>query len=600
MFPVSLDLERRPCLVVGGGPVALRKVLSLLDERATVTVISPEVVPELDALARDRRIALERRPYEPGEASDGYVLVFAATNHREVNRRVFLDATASRVFANVADDPELCSFHLPARVRRGALEVAIASGGGAPFLVRRLRQILDRKLGPEWTEWARAAVQLRNLVRGKGITGAAQELCFDRFVDATLDRDRLAVRVPSAQELEGLTSTPAGTTARSSGGRAAQPGSDRGRGFVSLVGAGPGDPGLLTLRGRERLLAADAVVYDRLAAGALPTDLPANVELHGVGKEAGHHPVPQEEINALLVRLAREGKRVVRLKGGDPYVFGRGGEEAECLAAAGVGFEVVPGVTSGIAAAALAGIPVTHRREAVQVTLLTAHECAKSDGTQVRWDLLAQDPNATLVGYMGASALPGAVARLLAAGMSPGTPAAMVEQGTTSAQRSVISTLASLPDAVKRAGLKAPALFVIGPTVRHADTLNWSIRRPLAGERLAVPTEAVELRTALEEAGAEIVPVSWPVTSAARIVLGARPLTGCIVRSAAEVEAFDEERSACGWDSPWTAWCLRNDATERARQRGWTRIEVVDGTDERACAADVIAALVTARDRRAL
>jgi uroporphyrinogen III methyltransferase/synthase len=369
---------------------------------------------------------------------------------------------------------------------------------------------------------------------------------------------------------------------------------------VSLVGAGPGDPGLLTLRGRERLLAADAVVYDRLAAGALPTDLPANVELHGVGKEAGHHPVPQEEINALLVRLAREGKRVVRLKGGDPYVFGRGGEEAECLAAAGVGFEVVPGVTSGIAAAALAGIPVTHRREAVQVTLLTAHECAKSDGTQVRWDLLAQDPNATLVGYMGASALPGAVARLLAAGMSPGTPAAMVEQGTTSAQRSVISTLASLPDAVKRAGLKAPALFVIGPTVRHADTLNWSIRRPLAGERLAVPTEAVELRTALEEAGAEIVPVSWPVTSAARIVLGARPLTGCIVRSAAEVEAFDEERSACGWDSPWTAWCLRNDATERARQRGWTRIEVVDGTDERACAADVIAALVTARDRRAL
>jgi len=164
---------------------------------------------------------------------------------------------------------------------------------------------------------------------------------------------------------------------------------------------------LLTLRGYRRLMAADAVVYDRLAAPALPCDLPGSVELHCVGKTAGRHPVPQEEINAMLIRLAREGKRVVRLKGGDSYVFGRGGEEAEVLAAAGVPFEVVPGVTSGIAAPAWAGIPVTHRREAVRVTLLTAHECAKSGGPQVRWDLLAQDEASTIVGYMGVTALPG-------------------------------------------------------------------------------------------------------------------------------------------------------------------------------------------------
>jgi uroporphyrin-III C-methyltransferase/precorrin-2 dehydrogenase/sirohydrochlorin ferrochelatase len=599
MFPVSLDLTERQCLVVGGGPVALRKVLSLLDERAAVTVVSPETVPELDRLAAEGRVTIERRPYDTGEASRGYVLVFAATNRREVNRRVFEDACASNVFANVADDPELCSFHLPARVRRGPLELAMGSGGGAPFLVRRLRQLLDRKLGPQWAEWAEAAVRFRTAVRAKGLGPAAQERCFDRFVAETLDCDRLDVRVPTTEELSGWTAVSA---ARGGPQRQAPVARirDPEEGFVSLVGAGPGCPGLLTVRGRERVLAADAVVYDRLAAGALPTELPAHVELHGVGKESGHHPVPQEEINALLVRLAREGKRVVRFKGGDPYVFGRGGEEAEALAAAGVAFEEVPGVTSGIAATALAGIPVTHRREAVQVTLLTAHECAKSEGTQVRWDLLAQEPNATLVGYMGVSALAGVVERLTAAGMSAGTPAAMVEQGGTSAQRSVVATLGALPQAVARAGLKAPALFVIGPTVRHADKLNWSVRRPLAGERLAVPTEAVELRVVLEQAGAEIVAVPWPVTPAARVVLGVRPLTGCIVRSAAEVEALDEERSGSGWQAPWTAWCLGREAVRHAERCGWPRVTLVEAPEGGSVAAHVLAAVSAARQRCAL
>jgi uroporphyrinogen III methyltransferase/synthase len=187
---------------------------------------------------------------------------------------------------------------------------------------------------------------------------------------------------------------------------------------------------------------------------------------------------------------------------------------------------------------------------------------------------------------------------LLAAGMSPGTPAAMVEQGTTSAQRSVVSTLAALPAAVATAGLKAPALFVIGPTVRHAERLNWSVRRPLAGERLAVPTEAIELRAALEEAGAEIVAVPLPVTPAARIVLGARPLTGCVVRSAAEVEAFDEERSASGWEALSTAWCLGREAARRAHARGWPRVEIVESSGSGAAA--LVAAVASVRCERAL
>jgi len=593
MFPVSLDLQNRPCLVVGAGAVALRKVVSLLEEQAVVTVVAPRAVADLEAFAAAGRIALDRRPYRAGEAGHGFVLVFAATDHREVNRQVFEDAVSAGVFVNVADDPELCTFQLPARVRRGTLELAIASGGGAPFLVRRLRQVFETRLGPEWAEWISAAVQFRTAVRARKLPPPAQELCFDRFVAETLDRDRLSVRVPTEQEQEAWLDATASGPRRRDASLAERRPVHTVTGSVALVGGGPGSAGLLTLRGRDRLLAADAVVYDRLAAGALPTDLPARVELHAVGKESGRHPVPQEEINALLVRLAREGKRVVRLKGGDPYVFGRGGEEAEALVAAGIPFEVVPGVTSGIAATALVGIPVTHCREAVQVTLLTAHECAKADGPQVRWDLLAQEPNATLVGYMGVSALGGVVDRLLAAGMSPGTPAAMIEQGTTSAQRSVVATLEGLPRAVADAGLHAPALFVIGPTVRHADTLNWTGRRPLAGERLAVPTEAFELRAALEEAGAEIVSVPLPLTPAARIVLGARPLTGCIVRSAAEVECFDEERGASGWDTAWTAWCFGSDPARRASARGWPRVEVV------ASVADLLAALADRRLARA-
>jgi uroporphyrin-III C-methyltransferase / precorrin-2 dehydrogenase / sirohydrochlorin ferrochelatase len=578
MFPVSLDLQGRRCLVVGAGAIALRKVLSLLDAGARVTVVAPDAVEELSALATQGRLLLERRPYEPGEAGFGYAIVFAATDQREVNRRVSDDAATAGVFVNVADDPELCSFHLPARVRRGVLEVTVASGGGAPFLARGLRQLFEERLGPEWAEWAEAACSFRADVRARGWSGPEQAACFERFLSETLDRARIAVRVPSRPELqEWLDGTAAPEAVEPRAGTQPPPPKT---GFVSLVGAGPGCAGLLTLRGRERLQSADAVVYDRLAAGAMPTDLPAGVELHGVGKEAGHHPVPQEQINELIVRLALEGKRVVRFKGGDPYVFGRGGEEAEALVEAGVPFEVVPGVTAGIAATAFAGIPVTHRRDAVQVTLLTAHECAKEEGPQLRWDLIAQQTDSTLVGYMGVSALRGVVERLLAAGMDPNTPAAMVEQGTTSEQRSVFATLEALPPAVSDAGLRPPAVFVIGPSIRHAERLNWTSRRPLAGERLAVPADASNLTVELESAGAEVVPVPLPITPAARVVLNARPITGCFVRSPADVEAFDEESSGPGWDRGWTGWCLCSGAAERAIERGWRRVESLEGVAE--------------------
>ncbi len=575
-----LIIRGRRCLVVGGGGVALRKVQGLVEEGAEVTVVAPVVVNHLEAMAERQAIRLERRAYVKGEAA-GYALVFAATDDPAVNQLVFADAERAGGWANVADDPEAAAFHLPARVRRGPLQIAIGSAGEAPFVVHRLRRLFERRLGDEWGEWLESAARFRAAVRALGLPRPEREARYDRFFDATVDPGALTARVPSAEEeacwLEGCDDA---EPDRAPDHRAPLRAAGTTTGLVSLVGAGPGCPGLLTVRALERLRRADVVVYDRLAAAALPCDLPPHVILHPVGKTAGNHPVPQEEINALLVRLAREGRRVVRLKGGDPYVFGRGGEEAEVLVSEGVPYEVVPGVTSGIAAPAWAGIPVTHRRESVRLTLLTAHEAIKGDGPQVRWDLLAQDAHATLVGYMGVTALPQVVERLLAAGMDAATPAALVEQGTTSAQRSVVSTLAGLPAAVCDAGLKPPALFVIGPTVAHAQRLDCVARRPLAGHRIVVPTSADGLALALEDAGADVVHVPLPTSPAARIVMDALPLTGCLVRSPAEVDWLDDERGGAGWSDAAISWCLGPEAAQRARRRGWRRVvELAEGVE---------------------
>jgi uroporphyrin-III C-methyltransferase/precorrin-2 dehydrogenase/sirohydrochlorin ferrochelatase len=577
MFPIMLRLEGRRCLVVGGGGVALRKAQALVAERADVTVVAPEVVEPFEQLADRGHLTIERRSYRPGEAA-GYALAFAATNRREVNRGVYEDADAAGVWANSADEPEICSFHLPARVQRGSFQLAIASGGEAPFAVRRIRQLLERRFGPEWDEWLAAAARFRSRVRELGLEHPAEEDRFDQFFDATVDRERLTARVPSESEERAWTTQPeVRSPIVENGRRPATMVQDRTEpGRVSLVGSGPGCAGLLTVRGWQRLMAADAVVYDRLASSVIPCDLPSRTELHCVGKTAGRHPVPQEQINEQLIRLARQGKRVVRLKGGDPYVFGRGGEELEALQAAGIPFDVVPGVTSGIAAPGWAGIPVTYRGEAVQVTLLTAHECVKENGPQVRWDLLAQDPNSTLVGYMGVTTLPGVVKALLDAGMDPETPAAMVERGTTASQRSVVSTLQDLPGAVLRDGLRAPALFVIGPTVRHADRLDWFHAQPLSGERLVVSAAAPSLAQALEAAGAEVVAAPLPMTPATHVVIGSAPLTGCVVRTRAEVEWFDDQREEGGWETNPVAWCLSSDAADRARELGWRRVEQID------------------------
>jgi uroporphyrin-III C-methyltransferase/precorrin-2 dehydrogenase/sirohydrochlorin ferrochelatase len=572
MYPIMLDVRGRSCVVVGGGAVALRKVYGLLEEGAAISVIAPSVVDALSDLAAAGRIRVACRPFEVGDV-DGALLVFAATDDESVNRRVAAAGRAVGALVNVADDSDVSNIHLPARGVRGDLQLTVGSGGEAPFVVRRLRQRLERLFGESWGEWLTAAARFRSAVRQLDCDREQEEALFNRFFAETVDEASLEARVPSPEEERSWLGS---ETADHRAPLAPAVRSDEPLcepvpvgGFVSLVGSGPGCPGLLTVRGRQRLLNADAVVYDRLALPAMPCEIGDHVELHPVGKTAGHHPMPQSEINSLLVRLAREGRRVVRLKGGDPYVFGRGGEEAEELAAEGIPFEVVPGVTSGVAASAFAGVPVTHRREAVKVTLLTAHEAVKTGGPQVRWDLLAQDPNGTIVGYMGVTALPDVVHQLLAYGMDPQTPAALIQQGTTSAQRSVVSTVAELPAAVEASGLGPPALFVIGRTVARAGHLDWWVRRPLSGHRMVVAASAVELVGLLEFAGAEVLAVPFPVTRAARAVMGVLPITACVARTVAEVEALDDERSNPGWMDSTVCWCVGEDTAAHARALGF-------------------------------
>jgi uroporphyrinogen III methyltransferase/synthase len=345
-------------------------------------------------------------------------------------------------------------------------------------------------------------------------------------------------------------------------------------GVVHLVGAGPGDPGLLTLRGGELLVTCDAIVYDALANPALlalasvhERDVP--VELYDVGKRGGvSDSARQDEINALLVRLATEGKRVVRLKGGDPFVFGRGSEEAQALAEAGARFEIVPGVTAGIAAATYAGIPVTHRGLATSVTFVTGHEDPTKDATTVDWSALAR-AGGTIVLYMGVKTLPRTAAALIAGGMSADTPAAAIEWGTYPRQRTIIATLATLSDAMRRDDFSAPVITIIGPVVSLRDEIAWFDRRPLFGKRIVVTrarSQAASLSERLSAAGADV--IEMPATRIERAEPG--PL-----------------RDALGRISEY-GWAIFT--SQNAVQIFWDALRA-DARDARALAAVKIAAI---------
>ena len=451
-FPIFLRLAGEPVLVVGGGAVAERKIDLLLRTSAQVRVIAPELVPGLAERAAAGEITHVATEFSP-EHLDGVRLAIAATDKHAINAWVARQAERRNIPVNVVDDRELSRFIVPAIVDRSPVVVAVASSGDAPVLTRRLRERLESFLPQRLGVLAKLAGKLRPTIKERIESPARRRKFWEDFFDGSLAADVLAGRSVDAEEIA--------STLRTGGQQS---------GEVALVGAGPGDPGLLTLRALRALQNADVILYDRLVSAEVLDLARRDAERINVGKSAGAAQVSQAEINTLLVQLAQQGKRVCRLKGGDPFIFGRGGEELEALAAAGVRFEVVPGVTAAAGCAAYAGIPLTHRDHAQSLVFVTGH--TKEDGNTIDWDHLAQ-PAQTVVFYMGLGQLERIVSQLRAHGAPESRAAAIVEQGTRAEQRVVTGTLADLAQKSRQAGIQSPALLIVGEVTRLHATLQW-------------------------------------------------------------------------------------------------------------------------------
>ena len=467
-LPVFLELRGRPVLVVGGGRVAARKVELLRRTGARITIVAPELTDELRDLAERGELHHIPLRFAPSHV-DGAAAVIAATASNEVNASVSVAAQAQRIPVNVVDDPAASTFIFPAIVDRSPILIAISSGGKAPVLARRIREQMEALLPARLGALARFMGERRRDVK-RALRTAARRSFWERIVGGIVGAhvfagDEAEANKDFERELRTTNLT------RSSGTGA------RGLGECYLIGAGPGDPDLLTLRALQLLQQADVILYDRLVPAGVLERARRDAERVFVGKEAGNH-IAQEKINELLVHYARLGLRVARLKGGDPFIFGRGGEEIEVLAAHGIPYIVVPGITAALGAAATANIPLTHRKLAQSVTFVTGHVL---DDESLDWQSLARTRQ-TVVFYMGVGHLPQIVAKLRAAGASADLPAAVVERATLPEQRTVRGTVGTIADVAQAANVAPPALLIVGDVtaLAAADTVIGSELEALA------------------------------------------------------------------------------------------------------------------------
>ncbi|WP_312125723.1 siroheme synthase CysG [Pseudomonas sp.] len=453
-LPLFHNLKGRPVLVVGGGEIALRKARLLSEAGAVLRVVAPEVEAQLSELVAQGGGQTIIRGYLAGDLS-GCVLAIAATDDEPLNEQVSKDAQALGMPVNVVDSPQLCTVIFPAIVDRSPLMIAVSSGGDAPVLARLMRARIETWVPAVYGELAGLAKKFRSQVKAKFADVQQRRVFWEEVFQGSVAERALAGQQAEAERL---------LVEKLSG---AQP---KALGEVYLVGAGPGDPDLLTFRALRLMQQADVVLYDRLVAPAILDLCRRDADRIYVGKQRSAHAVPQDQINQLLVTLAKEGKRVLRLKGGDPFIFGRGGEEIEELAAHDVPFQVVPGITAASGCAAYAGIPLTHRDHAQSVRFVTGH--LKDGSCDLPWSELVA-PSQTLVFYMGLVGLPIICQQLIAHGRSADTPAALVQQGTTVNQRVFTGTLANLPERVASEQVQAPTLVIIGEVVQLREKLAW-------------------------------------------------------------------------------------------------------------------------------
>ncbi len=467
-YPVFWNLRDRPVLVVGGGSVAARKARALLRSGAAVSVAAERLGSELRGELEAGRIAHLAGAYA-GEGLRGQCLVVAATDDAETNHRVAGEARAAGIPVNVVDDPQYCDFILPAIVDRSPLLIAVSSGGRAPMLARHVKTWLEARLPRSLSSLAELMGRLRGRVKERFATLPERRAFWERMLGGPELTQIDAHRVRDAW-------------------RSLERGVDEDPPPVALVGAGPGDPELLTLKALQRIQGCDVVLYDALVSEAIMDLVRPEAERVFVGKRAGGVHTPQGEIQRLLLDYARRGLHVVRLKGGDPMIFGRGGEEAEALAGAGFAFEVVPGISAANGCAAYAGIPLTHREHAH--TLVITSGCAHPDGSEHDWPALAKSQH-TLVFYMPLHQLGGICAQLAAHGLPADWPAALVTEGAQPSQRVLRGTLASLPRLAEEHGAASPAMLMVGKVTALAERLHWFGAPPVVEDETSERREAV-------------------------------------------------------------------------------------------------------------
>lgn len=455
LFPLFADLKDKSVLVVGGGAVAERKIASLLNAGAKVRAGAPEFSETLRQLAAQGKITLIEGEFQPAWLNEAW-LIIAATDDRAVNRHIASLADQAHRFINVVDDPELSSFQMPSIVDRSPLMIAVSSSGSAPVLARRIRERLESLFDHSLGALAALAEKHRAAIKRLRPNLNQRRQFYDWLLDGPVagalrtQQPQLAEQLFEA-ELERLPGAPVGK--------------------VVLVGAGPGDPGLLTLKALRALNEADVILYDRLVSAEIRALARRDATQVSVGKTPGEdHDATQKRIHALMLQHAQAGERVVRLKGGDAFIFGRGGEELEFLRGHDVPYEVVPGITAAIACAAYAGIPLTHRGFAQSVRFITAHSAKENDALD--WHSLA-DEKQTLAFYMGVSQMHWLAGQLVSHGRSIDTPFALVENGTRDTQRVLNGTLRNLPDVVAQYNIQTPSMLLVGEVAALTNTLHW-------------------------------------------------------------------------------------------------------------------------------
>lgn len=465
-LPIFLNIKNRHCMVVGGGEVAARKTALLLKAGARITVIAPQIGMELQEQLREQQgnITYRAEAFHAGHLEDA-VLAIAATSDPVVNREVSEAAGRRRIPVNVVDNPALCSFIMPSILDRSPVLVAVSSGGASPVLTRLLRARLETLIPSAYGRLAAYAAEFRTRVKRSFSHPEARRRFWENILQGPFAEMVLAGKDQAAKAyLERALEN------EDSDDPVQEKASKEMQGEVYLVGAGPGDPELLTFRAMRLMQQADVVVYDRLVSPEILDMVRRDAPRIYAGKERSKHVMPQESINELLVRLAKEGKRVLRLKGGDPFIFGRGGEEIETLSGQGIPFQVVPGITAANGAASYAGIPLTHRDYAQSCVFVTGH--LKDGSVDLDWPMLAR-PKQTIVVYMGLLGLSVLCRQLIAHGLPPATPAAIVQQGTTHKQRVLTGTLETLPGLIASAHLVPPTLIIVGEVVKLHQKLAW-------------------------------------------------------------------------------------------------------------------------------